>query len=884
MESNLNKNWHSFGVNEIFELLSTGEKGISQEEAEKRIKRWGLNKIPEKNGERIINILLRQFSNPLIYILIIAGAVSLLLKDIVDSLIIFGAVVLNAAIGFFQELKVSNILRELRKLVSFSVRVSRGGKIKQIDSKEVTAGDIIILRQGDRIPADARIISATGFKTNESTLTGESMPVEKETFSLAEDTPVADRKNMVFMGTFAEEGVGRAVVTNTGINTELGKIAALIKEERKQDITPFQIELKKFAKTLGILFLSVAAALFLTGIITGQNILLMFLTSVAVAVAAVPESLPVALSVTLAIGAGHILSKGGLVRKMIAAEALGSTTVVATDKTATLTEGKMHVTKIITAQGKEIEKESFLDVIEKGNQTPEYLTFKLLTLLTNAVIENPSEPKENWRVHGRPIDKALILTVTESGLNKDSLEQEMTRVTELPFSPRWKYSATLNRLDEEENILSVLGAPEVLLSLSEKFHGDSMNKPLNQEKLNWASERIAALASEGSRVLAVGFKLMPSSLDKLAHSDIKDLTLLAIIALSDPIREEVKEAIETAASAGIKPIIITGDHLLTSNYVARELNILKGKRSIEGKDLPRNLSPIVNKYNVYARVTPEDKVKIVETFKQRGENVAMIGDGINDAPALLEADIGVAVGSGTDVAKAASDLVLINDSFSIIVEAIKQGRIILDNIKKAIIFLLSDAFSEIVLISGSILAGLPLALLPAQILWVNIIEDGLPAISLAFEHEEENVMKKRPEKDKKIFTREMKFLIATFAVVTDLVLFLLFFFCLKNTNNVVYARTMTFVGLGITSLFYIFSVRTLEKPFWKNSMFSNRVLNLGVASGFILYFAAIYLAPLNKILGIMPLRILDWSIIALLSFFNIAVIEIAKAVFLRKKH
>src|SRR3989344_4655997 len=726
--------WHTLNTEELFRNLNSNEEGLSDEEAKLRLKKFGQNIIIDKNGDKIFLILWNQFRNPLIYILIIASGISLLLTDFLNSAIIAAAVVLNAAVGFFQELKVSNILKELKKAISYRANVIRGGHSKQIDSKDVTAGDILVLRQGDKVSADARIIRLANFKTNEAALTGESDPVEKSLNISDENTAVADRQNMVFMGTFVEEGFAEAMVVSVGSSTEFGNIAFLIKEGRGEDVTPLQKKLALLGKQLGVFFLLISAGLFAVGVLEGISILTMFLTAVAVAVAAVPEGLPIALSVTLAVGAGRILAKGGLVRKMVAAEALGNTTVIAADKTSTLTEGKMNITQLFTSEGRDILRENFSEVIRNDEMSKEYLSLKMAALLSDAFIENPHDRENDWKVYGRPVDRAILLTLTKSGLEVRKIKKEMPRLDELPFGAEYRYSASLNKFDDGRNVISVLGAPESVLELSDYSE---------KEKIY---SRTRELAGQGLRVMAVGFKFMGSVQKMLSRSDVKNLTFLSLIVFSDPIRKEVKEAIEKSRSAGLRTIIITGDHLLTAEYVAKELGILvKEGRGIEGKDLPANLNAAVDDYDVFARVTPEDKVRIIDALKEKGELVAMIGDGINDAPALLRSDIGVAVGSGTDVAKEASDLVLLNDSFAIIVEAIKQGRIILDNIRKVVVFVISGAFSEVILISGSIIMGLPLALLPAQILWVNLIEDGLPSVALAFE-KGENVMARRPEK------------------------------------------------------------------------------------------------------------------------------------------
>lgn len=864
------RSWHALEIEDVFKVLTTNPKGLSEEEAKNRLAGFGPNQIMDKNGDKLLVLLFAQFKNPLIIILIVAAAIAWLLNDLVDALIILAAVVLNAVIGFGQEWKVSNILKELKKFVSYRNAVLRSERVRYVDSKDITLGDILILRQGDRVPADARLFKASSLKINESILTGESTPVEKELRVVDVSASVADRVNSVFMGTTVEEGTAQAVVMAIGDDTEFGKISSLVRIGRGGDVTPLQKRMRSLARTLGAMFLGISMLLFALGTLGGRDILTMFLTSVAVAVAAVPESLPVALTIVLTVGARKILKKGGLVRKMVAAEALGSATVIAADKTATLTEGKMHVTKLITREGKELARESFKD-IARDKSGPEAFMFKLLALVSNALIENPDEPEEKWVVGGSSVDKAAMITITEAGFDKYEIEEEMPRLDEIPFSSEFKYSVILNGFNKENNIAVLLGAPEMVHEfLSEKEHGEHIHK------------RTAELAGEGFKVLTLAYKYMPKNA-KLERAGLKDFIFGSIVVLSDPVRAEVKESVSTVQAAGLRLVMVTGDHLLTAKYVAKEVGILKSdSRAIESKDLPEDLDGVIYDYDVFARVTPEEKVRIAEAFKKKKETVVMIGDGVNDAPVLLDADLGVAVGSGTDVAKEASDLVLLNDSFSILAEAVRQGRIILDNIKKVTIFLLASSFSEIILISGSIIMGLPLALLPAQILWVNIIVDGLPAITLATEKEENNVMKRRPSKNSAIFSRDIKMLVVFFTLITDLALFLLFYYLLNVTGNVEYARTMVFVGLGLTSLFYIFSVRSLRMPVWRFNPFSNKFLNLGVLLGLVLYYIAIYVPGLNGLLGTVPLHGRDWSVLLILGLFNVLVIEVLKSFFLKK--
>ena len=852
------KNWHAFEFENVLTILRSSPSGLTKEEAESRLREFGLNTLPEKRQWVVLRIIGNQFNNPFAYILAIAGILSLLLGANLDAIVVFAALILNAGIGFFQEWRASNIFQALKKFVSYRAIVRRDEELKNIDTKEIVPGDILILKPGERVPADARLFKVSNLKTNEAILTGESALVEKTLSVLPEETIIPDQANLVFFGTFIEEGMAEAVVTATGAKTEFGKITTLVLRLR-EEATPLQVKIKKLAWLLSAVFVTVSILLLVLGLVTGRDFFEMFLTAVAVAVAAVPESLPIALVIALAVGARKIYQKGGLVRRMIAAEGLGSTDIILADKTATLTEGKMALTKIIT-QEKEIEAKDF----EAENSI-----LKTLILASSAIIENKNEPRKDWRVFGRPIDRAVMFAAIDAGIEENSFRKKNPQLAEIPFDARNKYSATLNRMEDGANEIIVLGAPEVVVSLCKRSP-------------SFVLPKVGELTREGLRVLVVAIRATESK--AMTPESLSDLSFLAILVFSDPVRRDAKEAVRISKEAGIRTIIVTGDHILTANFVGRELGILTAPgRSIEEKDLPKNLETIIDDYDVFARVTPVTKLNLVTAFEKKGHNVAMIGDGVNDAPALIRANLGVAIGSGTDVAKDAADLILTHDSFSVIVEAIRQGRIILANIKKAVTFLLSSAFSEIILVGGSILFGLPLALLPAQILWVNIIEDGLPAMGLAFEGEEGNVMKEKPAKRSEVMTNPMKKLIISFTIIADLTLFLLFYLLLKNTGNVDYARTMVFGGLGITSLLYVFAIKNFSRPFWQASIFNNRFLNISVIVGFFLYLLVFYAPPLQKVFQTVPIGLIDWLILLGLGIFNVFLIEIGKQFFLGKK-
>ncbi|HXV26543.1 MAG TPA: cation-transporting P-type ATPase [Candidatus Paceibacterota bacterium] len=860
--------WHARGADEVVRVFGSSPDGLSEGEAAARMERYGRNEFPEHGRGEFRDIVVRQFTDPLILILLAAGAASFALHARVDAIIIFGAVLINAAIGFWQEYKVSAVLAELRGKLKSSATVIRDGRAHIVDATGLVPGDIIALRQGERVPADGRVIAQSGLKTNEAVLTGESMPVAKQTEPVDRDMGVSDQHSMVFTGSLVAEGTGTVVVTGTGLKTEFGAIAGMVMRERGKDVTRLQVRMRNLAKTLGTVFVVVTMALFVVGVATGRDPLLMLLTAVATAVAAVPESLPVSLGIVLAIGARRILDHGGLVRKMSAAESLGSVTLIATDKTATLTEGVMEVVRLVSQEGTEWDAGDFGKAVA-SDRDPLRDVIERLALSSSSAVENPSAPQTEWKMSGTPVDRGILRMALKAGLNHEELPRRRRQMAELPFDARRKNSAVVSE-GPSGPMLTVLGAPEVIIGASEMTDDERIR----------LQKRVQELAHEGFRVLAVANRSWDSGEHTIVPEDLVGLQYPTLVVFSDPVRGDVAEVIATAQRAGARVVMVTGDHAQTAEYVARQTGILRGTgRVVTGKDLPEDAALITDNYDVFARVSPADKVRIVQAFQERGETTAVLGDGVNDAPALVRADIGVAVGSGTEVAKEASDLILLGDNFRIIVQAIRQGRIIFDNIAKVGIFLLSDSFTEIVLLAGSIMLGLPLALLPAQLLWVNIIEGILPAVALAWDRTEEDVMRQRPRRIGQLFSGGMRRFIAMFAVITSITLFLLFVFELGN-GSVEHARTMTFVGLGITSMFYVFSVRSLAVPVWKINPFANWRLNVAVILGLAGYVAAFYLPFLNKLLGTVPLNREDLMLLAGLSVMNIGLFEAGKRMFL----
>lgn len=866
--------WHNLSEEEVIEILGTDSiKGLSAEQVSNRLVEFGENKFPREKVLSQFKIFLSQFKSPLIYILVIAGFVTLAFKALIDAIVIFGAVFLNTVIGYFQESKASKALKELKKVIKVEAEVIRDGNEMMIDSSELVPGDIIVLTAGNKVPVDGRLIENHSLKINEAPLTGEWLSAEKITNPLPKETPMADRDNMVYMGCVVEEGKGKAIVTETGLNTEIGKVAALVGEVKEEE-TPLQKKLAHFGKIVGAIILVVCFLIFITGIITGVELMEIFIVSVALAVAAVPSGLPVVMTVILAIGMQRILKRKGLVRKLVAAETLGSTSIACTDKTLTLTQGKMEVSATIT-QETEIEaqgKISWSKLFKKKADKNQLLLMQIAALTNEAFVENPREERLSWRVRGRPTDKALLLAGAEVGLKKWEIEESYSKIDEISFNPLDKFIANLYQ-EDKKGILYLVGAPEKVFSLS----------GLDENTFLRLNQKLKDLTSQGLRVLAAAFReFSVSSGQLLIKEEIKDLTFIGFIGLKDPLRKEAKEAIALCKKAGMKPIIITGDHLLTAKAIGKELGLKTKKENIiEGKELEKmsdeELQNRVKDIEIYARVEPGYKLRIVEAWQRRGEVVAMTGDGINDAPALKQADVGVALGSGTDVAKEVSDLILLTDDFSIIPAAVGEGRAIIDNLRKVITYLLSTSVAEVVLIAVTLPFGFPIPLLAAQILWINLIEGALPAFALGMEPQEKDIMERKPEgKSVSLLIKESKALIFIIVLFASSILLFLFSWLFHRGYDLAYIRTMIFACLSLNSLFYIFSCRSFKKNIWQMNPFSNKYLIGAWAFAIIMLFLAVYFPPLQTLLRTVPLRAQDWLIFLGFGIVGLALIEATK--------
>ena len=877
--------YHAISAEEVFNRLDAKPAGLSSKEAADRLKKFGRNILPQEKPYSRVRLFLGQFNSPLMYILLAAVAISFSLGHYSDSALIILVLLINTIVGFYQENKANQSLLALKKMIKIKARVLRDGLEKEIDSEELVVGDAVFLKSGDKVPADGRIIEANNFKVNEAALTGESQAVAKEAGgALVETAPLSERTNMVFMGTITEEGRAKIVIVAAGINTQVGEVVSLLKET-KEGKTPLQKKIASLSKITGAFILSIIVCILVVGYFTEKTFVDIFVVSLALAVSAIPEGLLPAITVMLVLGMRRILKHQGLVRKLAATETLGSVTIICTDKTGTLTEGKMQVSHILTStkelMGKDIDG---LARGENANGVESHISaLKIATLANDAFVENPEAELQEWVVRGRSTEKALLLAGMQSGLNKRDLEKRYPAIDNISFESEYKFAATLRRKNEKENMFYIIGAPEEIIARCVDFDFDGKKEKLGSAEADKLIGKLETLTQKGLRVLACahadyGVEIKYRNVIELA----RDLSLVGFIALKDPLRQDAKESIAITKKAGIRTVIITGDHKLTAKAIAEEIGIEAEEKNImEGKELEMisdsKLREKAKTISIYARVSPRHKLKIVNALQANGEVVAMLGDGVNDAPALKAADIGVAVGSGTDVAKEVSDLVLLDDNFKTIVKAVEQGRVAFSNIRKVFIYLVADDFSELFLFLASMALGLPLPLLAAQILWINLVEDGFPSIALTTEQETAGVMDEPPRSPKEpILNRPMKIWMTVIFFVTGLAAFLSFLFLLKLSGDLEKARTIVFALMCVDSLIFALSVRSFKRTIFRKDIFSNRYLSGAIVISGALLAGAVYLPFLQNILITQGLNAMDWALVFGISLAEILLIELSK--------
>src|SRR3989344_129729 len=829
--------WHAVSEHELSKHFEVHpHEGLGKEEAKRRKERIGENRISGSEEFHLLRIILHQFANPLVLILLAAAVISFFLDERADALVIVFTVLVNTVVGVVQEGKASRAFIKLQEHVTRRAVVVRGGAEQEVISTDIVPGDVIVLRAGDYVPADARMLDGRNVRINESALTGEWIGVDKKIGTLPEHTHLTDRTNMVWAGTLVEEGLARALVVNNAHYTEFGKISLMVGATRKEK-TPLQRDMASLTKLIGVVVLITVGIIFALGLLRGESVTEMFLTSVAVAVAAVPEGLPVAVTVILALGMERILKSGGLVKKLTAAETLGSTNIILTDKTGTLTQAKMQVSKIVTGS------QLFGDPSDVLTQEAHASAALIIGVSTSgAFIENPNADLSEWVTRGTPTDRAMLLAGIQAGVRPAHVFAENPRIDFLPFEAERRFSASLHKT-KKGTLLRISGAPEVLLTYATRVYVGGRTIILTKQRLEALQKAHEHLSKGGNRVLATAFRL--ETVEKIPATDSVDffgkLVFVGFVAFHDPLRPDVVESMQLARQAGLRAVMVTGDHRLTAERIAEEVGIDTANYVVvEGDDLEamtqKTLEERVESIAVYARVLPHQKLRIVEAWQKKGAVVAMTGDGVNDAPALKRADVGVALGSGTEVAKEASDIVLLEDSFSVLIKAIEQGRVIVDNLRKVITFVFATGFTEIVLVGGALMLGFPLPIRATQILWTNIVGGGLLTFAFAFEPKERDVMKPRRinGRERKIFTREMWFLIFIIGIATDLVLFGLFLYLQQEGFELDQIRTLMFLGLAIDSIFFGYSLRSLRRPLWRISFFGNPFfwLSLAISTSF----------------------------------------------------
>ena len=890
-------------INSVFEEFGVSEAGLSSEEAEKRLKEYGENELKEKEKVSILQLFISQFKSILILILITASIVSALLGELVDAIVIIFTVFLAGILSFVQEYRAEKAIELLRSLTSPEATVIRDGVENKIPSKNLVPGDLILIQTGDRIPADARIIKGFNLKTDESSLTGESVPVQKNIEVLPSETPEADRTNMVYTGTAVAYGRGSAIVTATGMNTAFGELAGLLGTiERSR--TPLQESLDKFGRWIGTATLVIVAFVAMLGVFYGFPLLDMFLWGVALAVAAIPEALPAVVTVGLGLGVRRMVKRHALVRKLPSVETLGATNVICSDKTGTLTQNKMTVEKIcvngqvlkVTGAGYSPEGEFF-----KGDEKVSTDDPHLQILLLGAVLCNDAglfKESDKWEIKGDPTEAALVVVAAKSGFRKVELDQKYSRLGEIPFSSERKRMTTFNKLEADSGSLPVKGltafskgAPEVILGSCTKIFLDGEIKSLSPEMKQLIEEKVKEMADQALRIMALSFRLLDEELyiEKASSEELsserieEDMVFSGLMGMRDPPREEVKVAIQKCEDAGIKTVMITGDHKITASAIAKELGILKeNDLTLTGSELDSlgdvEFEDKVERVSVYARVYPTHKLRVIDALKKKGYVVAMTGDGVNDAPALKAADMGIAMGiTGTDVSKEASSMILTDDNFASIVAAVEEGRNIFKNIRNFITYGLSAHIGEVLIVLIAILGWQILPLIAVQILWINLIMDGLPPMALSVEPPDNGIMRQKPRNVEEglITRREISASLGIGGLIA-LQALLVLNWALDRNFSIEKLQTLIFTLVVFSEMFNAFNWRSDRYSIFSLGLFTNKPLVYAVLTTVILQLVVIYVPFFQTAFRTVPLSLFEWGVILSLASTTLISMELVK--------
>lgn len=918
--------WYALSPEESLARLNVkAEAGLSTAEATQRQTRYGKNELPVAEGESFLKRLIEQFKDPTVLLLVIAAFISIAIDEPEDAVVITMIVVLNAAISIYQEQQAENALAALSKMQTPVVKVRRdGGKVEEISASDLVPGDIVLLEAGSSAPADGRLLTAVNVKVDEAAMTGESHAVDKTADTLpANDPPpaLADRTNMVYMGTALTYGRAEMLVTDIGLQTQLGNIAALLQNVEKGR-TPLQERLERVGTVLAVSAVTVCVIVFIVGLLRGNPASEMFITAVSLAVAAVPEGLPAVITIALALGANRMIKRNALIRKLPAVETLGSVTTICSDKTGTLTRNEMTATRIVLPNNQDIsvsgvgyepvgefkEKRGELVHVTENNQLARML--EGAALCTDAHLEREGEAGK-WKIIGDTTEGALIVMAMKQGWSRHELEGNLPRVNEIPFTSERKSMTTIHQPTKEydtrlfnqaQYVSFTKGAPDNLLAWASAETTPEGHTPLTSERRQAWIDQIEQLASEGIRVLGVGYRTFDHLPAEITPETVeRELVMLGLIGIVDPPRTEAMTAVQVAKGAGIRPMMITGDHKLTAKAIAQQIGIIPvsaDARAIEGRELdqmtPQEMQETVKTVSVYARVSPEHKLRIVEALQKNGEIVAMTGDGVNDAPALKQANIGVAMGiTGTDVSKGAADMVLTDDNFASIVSAVEEGRTIYDNIRKFLQYLMGSNTGEIIAMFGAIIIGFKLPLLATQILWVNMVTDGLPAIALGFEKGESDVMKRKPRHPKEsIFARGLGVHILWAGAWMGICTLLGYIYMLNvhgaelfdpTEEHLEVARSMAFFVLAVTQLFHVTAIRAGHTAIWNTPLWENRLLTIAVVVTFFLQIGVLYFPPTQALLETTGLELQDLLVGTLLASSILPAIEVEKWLWRRRE-
>ena len=890
--------WYQKKPQEIAEELKVSlSAGLSNEEAKNRLDQYGPNEMKEEEGKSLLSKIIAQFSDFLILILMSAALISVFVGETKDAIVIMSIVVVNAMLGLYQEGKAEKALESLKKMASPTAKVIRGGKTQEISASDLVPGDLVVLETGDIIPADLRLVESSNLKVEEASLTGESVPSEKRsTMELTDETPLGDRRNMAYMSTIVTYGRGNGLVVETGASTEIGKIATMI-QSIDEESTPLQKKLNHLGKVLGITVILVCIAVFGIGMIQGRDLLEMFMIAISLAVAAIPEGLPAIVTIVLAIGMNKMVERNAIVKKLLAVETLGATSVICTDKTGTLTQNEMTVVKLYTnnrvvdVEGRGYEPEGKFLVDSNEIKVEELKGLNLLLTISALVNDAKLEEKDDqFKILGDPTEGALLTLSEKGGIRSKTINGKYPRVKEIPFDSDRKMMTTFHEMAGKDEIVSFTkGAPDIIIDRCDKILLDGDVVKLTDEVRQKVLDQNTAFSRDALRVLALAFReyqRVPE--DPTSEDNEKDMIFVGLTGMIDPPRPEAREAIAKCKNAGINTIMITGDYRETAFAIAKDLGLAdREDQAIMGSKIDsisdEELREVVKETKVFARVSPEHKVRIVTALRANGDIAAMTGDGVNDAMAIKKADIGIAMGiTGTDVAKNTADMILTDDNFASIVAAVEEGRIIFSNIKKFVYFLLSCNIGEILLVFVSILLNLPVPLLAIQLLWLNLVTDSFPALALGVEKGEPDIMDRPPRDPNEAILDKRMLLGVSFqslAVAGASLAAYLISLDVYGVENIVEVRTITFTTLILSELLRAYSSRSQNYTLFRIGLFSNKKMLLATAGAFLLLMAVLYLPFMNNIFYTFPLNGGDWKIVLSFAFIPLVVGELSKIVF-----